>query len=267
MTGQRGQAELVRVCIEFFTDKQFCPKRPSVDRPIRINSQSTLKFIIFSIGFCFTNDCDAGTIFRMSGQTKFIPASDHVSSPNDSCRGAMRVFVGCMFSGKTTNLLGLLNDRTSEAVFACIHVMDDRYREDSIVSHGGKAYPAVAVRSAAEMLQHIGEGVGFVAIDEAHFFDASLMESVTSLVDRGVDVAIAALDRDSWGQPFPLIERLCTIANSSHVLLACCARCGEPADRTQRLTPIVDGCMVGGAESYEPRCQRCWHAPPESPPS
>ena len=142
----------------------------------------------------------------MSGQIKFIPALDKILSSRDSSRGVMSVFVGCMFSGKTTKLLKLLHDRDGGGVFACKHVMDDRYREDSIVSHGGKPYPAVAVRSTDEMLQHIGDDVRFVVIDEAHFFDGKLIEMVESLVERGVDVALAALDRDSWGRSFGLIE-------------------------------------------------------------
>lgn len=203
----------------------------------------------------------------MGGQTKIIPSSDHVSSARESYRGVLSVLVGCMFSGKTTNLLAMLNEREGDGVFACKHVMDDRYAIDSIVSHGGIAYPAACVRSADELMRLIGDDVRFVAIDEAHFFDASLIEVVALLVDRGADVSLAALDRDSWGRPFGLIEQLSMAADASQVLQATCAQCDRPADRTQRLTPIVDGCMVGGVESYEPRCQQCWHAPPESPPN
>ena len=44
-----------------------------------------------------------------------------------------------------------------------------------------------------------------------------------------------------------------------------CGRCGREATYTQRLTPIIDGNIVGGPESYEPRCRQCWSPPPEPP--
>jgi len=163
-------------------------------------------------------------------------------------------------------LLSRLNELNASEVFACKHALDDRYHADAIVSHSGQAFPAVSVRSIHEMIRYVEQGTRYVAIDEAHFFDDSLLGVVESLAVRGVDVLLTALDRDSWGRPFPVIERLCTMADESPVLQATCAKCRQPADRTQRLTPIINGYMVGGAESYEPRCQRCWRPPPETAP-
>lgn len=181
-------------------------------------------------------------------------------------RGSIRLFCGCMFSGKTTRLLGRLNDYPASTIFACKHEIDDRYRADAIVSHGGKSFAAISVCSALGITRNLNRQIRLVAIDEAHFFDDSLAEVVKLLVDRGVDVLLTGLDRDSWGRKFSLIARIFAMADESVVLQATCARCQKPADRTQRLTPIVDGCMVGGVESYEPRCQPCWHPPPETPP-
>jgi thymidine kinase len=105
-----------------------------------------------------------------------------------------------------------------------------------------------------------------VALDEAHFFNGGLDEIVADLKRRGIDVMLTSLDRDSWGRPFAVVEQLRRIADEQITLHAVCAKCGAQADRTQRLTPIIDGQMVGGPESYEPRCQNCWLPPPEKPP-
>ena len=103
------------------------------------------------------------------------------------------------------------------------------------------------------------------AIDEAHFFDASLAAVVAGLAQRGVDVVVTSLQPDSWGRPFTVAERLLAIADEPMVTTATCARCGALADRTQRLTPIVDGQMVVKPSNYEPRCRSCWRPPLEPP--
>lgn len=172
------------------------------------------------------------------------------------------VFCGCMFSGKTTELLRRLEHRSPQSTLVFKHVIDDRYELDAVVSHGGKSIPATRITAATEILDHVGNGIELVAVDEGHFFDSTLVEVTQELAGRGIAVIITLLDRDTWGRPFPLAERLCAVAEEPVVEYADCARCGARADRTQRLTPIVDLRMVGGPEHYEPRCQKCWTPPP-----
>ena len=173
---------------------------------------------------------------------------------------------GCMFSGKTTVLFRRLEQYPASAILAFKHVIDRRYSADEIVSHGGKAWPAVPIATVAEIPGRIRADFRIVALDEAHFFDGAIVRTAGDLTQRGIDVILTSLDRDSWGRPFAVAEELRAIADESLMLHAVCARCGAKADRTQRLTPIVDGNMVGGPESYEPRCQACWLPPPEHPP-
>jgi len=106
-----------------------------------------------------------------------------------------------------------------------------------------------------------------VAVDEAHFFDHGLVEVTRTLVAGGMDVVVTSLNIGSWGQPFAVTEQLRSLSDAEVSLTAACAVCGGPAVRTQRLTPIVDGELVGGPESYEPRCDKCWRPPPEPVPA
>ena len=105
-----------------------------------------------------------------------------------------------------------------------------------------------------------------MAVDEGHFFDLVLVDVARDLAAQGKDVIITALDRDSWGRPFTVADRLTALADEPVLRSTVCAGCGSTADRTQRLTPIIDGNMVGGPESYEARCRSCWVRPPEPPP-
>jgi len=173
---------------------------------------------------------------------------------------------GCMFSGKTTALLRRLAACDPASALAVKPLVDQRYSANEIVSHDGQAMAAVAVASAGEILDWLTTESRFVAIDEAHFFDESLNDVLAVLRDLGLDVMLTSLDLDSWGRPFPAIECLRGAADETALLFATCARCGRRADHTQRMTPIVDGNLVGGPESYEPRCLACWRPPPENPP-
>ncbi len=179
--------------------------------------------------------------------------------------GGLTLIGGCMFSGKTTELLRRLSASPQLSVLAFKHVIDQRYDADAVVSHAGQALPAIAVASGAEIARRTRLGTELVGIDEAHHFKADLVEATGELTARGIDVVMTSLDLDSWSRPFPLFERLGALADEPILLHATCARCRKVADRTQRLTPILDRQMVGGPESYEPRCQRCWAPPPESP--
>lgn len=181
-------------------------------------------------------------------------------------RGRLTVICGCMFSGKTTELLRRLATSPRSSVLAFKHVIDRRYQADAIVSHDGERWSATPIRSAAAIPAHVGPKTETVAVDEGHFFDVILVDVARDLVAQGTDVIITALDRDSWGRPFTVADRLMARADEPVLRSTVCARCGSTADRTQRLTPIIDGDMVGGPESYEARCRSCWVRPPEPPP-
>ncbi len=212
----------------------------------------------------FTNHALSRTIPTMPDAhdlPQTFPASpDHVE------RGMIATMSGCMFSGKTTHLFRRLEEYGDQSAVIFKHAVDTRYCNDAVVSHAGKSMPAVVVRSSVELCERLPKGIRTVGIDEGHFFDDELVQTVHALAQRGVNVLITMLDRDSWGRVFPIAKKLNAIADDMVMLHATCARCQRPASRTQRLTPIVNGQMVGGTESYEPRCLECWRPPAEPPP-
>ena len=177
--------------------------------------------------------------------------------------GTFELICGCMFSGKTTELLRRVRSQPTGAAVVFKHRRDDRYSADQVVAHGQDSAEALAVARADEIPGLITDAHRLVAIDEGHFFDAELPEVCSELAHRGLEVAVASLDLNSWGQPFAVIARLKQVADRCLVKTATCVRCGRTATYTQRLTPIIDGNIVGGPESFEPRCRDCWSPPPE----
>ena len=179
--------------------------------------------------------------------------------------GSIELVCGCMFAGKTQLLIERVRRQPPKQVACFKHRRDDRYWPDHIVSHGQDSAPAVAVDRAEQIPPLVKPQHQLVVIDEGQFFDVQLAAVCQQLAQNGHEVLIAGLDLNSWGRPFPTIEAVEQVADRKTALTACCARCGNLARCTQRLTPIIDGHMVGGSEAFEPRCPACWSPPPEDP--
>lgn len=193
------------------------------------------------------------------------PICDAVPNLPPPSAGHLQVIRGCMFAGKTEALIDRVLIAPGLRIRVFKHRSDDRYHGTKVVSHRRRSCPAIAVADAEELLGLVRDDVEFVAIDEGHFFDDAFPAMCRRLATQGRNVLVTALDSDCRRRrPFPMIVRLCELADEVTSKSAICARCGQRATFTQRLTPIIDGRMVGGAESFEPRCARCWTPPPEA---
>ncbi|WP_217586394.1 thymidine kinase [Lentibacillus saliphilus] len=186
--------------------------------------------------------------------------------------GWVEVISGSMFSGKSEELIR----RVRRATYGHLTVrvfkpaIDNRYKNDAVVSHNGTSTIARPVQKAMDILEFVDEHVDVVGIDEAQFFDDAIEAIAEKLADSGIRVIIAGLDTDFRGEPFGIMPRLMAMSESTTKLNAICTVCGSPASRTQRLIndkpasysdPII---LVGASESYEPRC-RHHHDVPNKP--
>ena len=184
--------------------------------------------------------------------------------------GWIEVIAGVMFSGKSEELIR----RVRRAIIARKKVqvfkshLDDRYQGVfSIASHDGRTVEAAPVDSSMQIAQQVNPLADVVAIDEAQFLDAGVVDLVTSLAGRGIRVILAGTDTDFRGEPFGPMPQLMAVAEMVDKLHAICVICGGPASRNQRLlggkparydSPTI---MVGGRESYEARCRHCHQVP------
>jgi thymidine kinase len=178
--------------------------------------------------------------------------------------GWVHVIAGCMFCGKTDEMLRLLR-RFSIAGRQVVLVkprLDTRTDEVTVVSRSGAEHRAVTVDHSAEIEVAVGQA-DIVAIEEGQFFDEALPEVVEALAASGKQVIVTGLDRDFRGIPFGTMPRLLALADQVTKLTAICMVCGEPATRTQRLidgepapadSPLI---VIGGLgdETYEARCR------------
>jgi thymidine kinase len=185
--------------------------------------------------------------------------------------GWLHVICGCMFCGKTDEMLRLLR-RYSIAGREVILIkprLDTRTEETTVVSRSGAHHRAVTVDGSDEIEAAAGRA-DIVAIEEGQFFDERLPEVAERLSDAGRQVLVTGLDRDFRGLPFGPMPRLMALADQVTKLTAICVSCGEPATRTQRLidgqpapadSPLI---VIGGLgdETYEARCRQHHEVPP-----
>lgn len=183
--------------------------------------------------------------------------------------GWLEVICGSMYSGKSEELIR----RVKRAEIARLKVqvfkpkIDDRFNQTNVVAHNGAQTEAVAVDDSGVLFSLVKGDTEVVAIDEAQFFDHGIVDVCRRLADMGKRVIVAGLDLDFRGQPFGPTPILMAMAEYVDKLQAICIKCGNPANRTQRLVngkpakatePTI---LVGASESYEARCRRCHEVP------
>ena len=184
-------------------------------------------------------------------------------------KGSVEVITGSMFCGKTDELIRRLRRATiaRQKVQVFKPAIDIRYAVEKVTSHAGAEFDALPVESSAEILEKLNEDVTVVAIDEAQFFDADIVNVAQALAERGIRVIAAGLDMDFRAEPFGPMPALLAQAEEVSKLHAICMVCGYEASRTQRLVngvparyddPIV---IVGADELYEARCREHHEVP------
>ncbi|QQS37356.1 MAG: thymidine kinase [Ignavibacteriales bacterium] len=179
--------------------------------------------------------------------------------------GWIEVIAGCMFSGKTEELIRRLRRAqiAKQKVKIFKPLIDTRYSSSAIVSHNEQSLPSILISDIKEILNH-SDDAQVIGIDEAQFFSVDIINVCNELADKGKRVIIAGLDMDYRGIPFEPMPQLLAIAEYISKTLAICVECGNPADRTQRKTASSERVVVGAADIYEARCRKCHYIPSES---
>lgn len=167
--------------------------------------------------------------------------------------GWIEVICGSMFSGKTEELLR----RLKRARFANQKVMifkpqtDVRYSDKKVVSHDANEIVSNPVEKAQDILNLV-EGVDVVAIDEAQFFDAEIIEVCNQLANNGLRVIVAGLDMDFKGNPFGPMPHLMAVAEFVTKVHAICTKTGNLAHYSHRTAENDELVLLGERNEYEP---------------
>ena len=166
--------------------------------------------------------------------------------------GWMEVICGSMFSGKTEELIRRL--RRAEMAGQQVEIfkpkLDNRYADEEVVSHNQNKIKSTPVETPDEILL-LGSNCDVVGIDEAQFFDESIVEIANQLANNGVRVVIAGLDMDYMGRPFGPMPNLMATAEYVTKVHAICKKTGNLANYSMRTSGRDDLVQLGETDSYE----------------
>lgn len=168
------------------------------------------------------------------------------------------MFVGPMFSSKTSKMLSLI-DRyfyQKKDVLILKPKKDDRYALHQITSHTGVQVDAKTVESGDDIIKQVDlvDGkVDVVAVDEAFMIDGS-SEALIWLFQQRISIAVSTLDISATGQPFKETKEMLPWATNVVNCTAVCTICSADAHYTHRRIASNEEIQVGGKELYEPRC-------------
>ena len=175
--------------------------------------------------------------------------------------GWIEVVCGCMFSGKTEELIRRLN----RALIARQRVeifkpsIDKRYHVEKIVSHAEREIRSTPVNFASDILLLAGD-CDVVGIDEAQFFDDAIVEVCNQLANSGKRVIVAGLDMDYEGKPFGPMPNLLAVAEFVTKVHAICTETGELASFSFRLNENDTQVLLGEKDKYEARSRKAFVA-------
>jgi thymidine kinase len=173
--------------------------------------------------------------------------------------GWIEIITGGMFSGKSEELIRRI--RRAEIGKQRTQLfkpgIDDRFDIKRVVSRDNRGLDAISVADSADLRSHLAFGVRVVGIDEAQFFDDSIVDVCMEMADAGIRVIAAGLDQDYLRRPFGPMPLLLAVAEYVSKMHAVCVRCGGPAHYTQRIAG-GDSQIEIGDNTYEARCRLCY---------
>ncbi len=182
--------------------------------------------------------------------------------------GRIELIVGCMFAGKTEEFLRRIRRLVYAKKKALIFKpwIDDRYSKDKIMSHNKSQMKCVVIKTSKEIINYIkgNPEIGVLGIDEVQFFDSDLIDILNNLANKGYIIIANGLDLNFKAEPFKITKELFTISDFVTKLHAICIKCGNFANRTQRITNGKTASLnekiilIGSQDNYEARCRKCY---------
>jgi len=193
-------------------------------------------------------------------QKHSVNISDRIAFSPRVINAKIQVICGPMFSGKTKTLINVISEHTKagKTVVVFKPKLDDRYAEDAIVSHDKDEAEAYSVERPAEILD-LFHRADVVAIDEAQFFDESIVDVCNIIANHGKSVIVAGLDMDYKARSFGSMPELLSIADEIIKLNSVCTFCSGRARFSHRITKHEGVVVLGEKDKYVPLCRSCYN--------
>ena len=184
-------------------------------------------------------------------------------SDNTIMTGYLKVILGCMFSGKTTELIKEYNRHKACDIRSCFvnHSADDRYGSGTSTTKTHSQNSVTNDKSCKNLIDIIKEAKNYDAffINEGQFFD-DLYEAVNYLVNvENKKVYVCGLDGDFQRREFGSILKIIPLCDDVVKLKAICKFCKiNDGIFTCRLTSDKEQTVIG-TDIYTALCRNCYN--------
>lgn len=174
--------------------------------------------------------------------------------------GHCHLVIGPMFAGKTSTLIKIFRDSINSklVVSAYKHLFDDRYDNAmNLCTHDRDTIQCTPIKSTSEIFNDLSyNDTDVIIIDEAHFFDYTIVDDLHRMIKDKKSVVVAGLSSDYKMKPFGYIPDICSMCDSKTELVATCSFCEEdtPASFTARIIGS-DNVVEVGSDNYKPVCR------------
>ena len=167
--------------------------------------------------------------------------------------GWIEIICGSMFSGKTEELIRRLNRAkyAKKKVKVFKPIVDSRFNTNLILSHDKNQIKSKSVSKSSD-IKIKAAGSEVIGIDEAQFFDNGIIKVCNDLANEGIQVIVAGLDMDYKGNPFGPMPNLMATAEYVTKVHAVCAKSGNLANHSHRISTNKSLIHLGEKESYMP---------------
>ena len=193
-----------------------------------------------------------------------------------STTGYLELFIGSMYSGKTSKLL----ETYKQCKFCNIpvtiinHVIDNRYHNTMVSTHDQLMAPCLQAcelndiwtdngyKKSGEKKDLWAHGAvkdsEVILINEGQFFP-DLYDVVVDMLAHNKKGYICGLDGDFERKKFGQILDLIPLCDKVNKLTSLCSQCknGTPGIFSMRLTPEKQQTLVG-SDNYIPVCRKCY---------
>ena len=168
----------------------------------------------------------------------------------------MKVIVGPMYAGKTTEMMKLYNEcKTSKLYCKFTLEISEKPIKKNISNHGKEEVEGYTVNTFEQMIP-LAKDAETIFMDELQF--AQDWEKFSLLV-RDKKVYISGLDMDFRGQPFKNMADLLCYATEIHKCHGVCPK-NHPTEFTWKDPDVnFEGNLHESDSPFQPICRQCFY--------
>ena len=181
--------------------------------------------------------------------------------------GEINVYIGCMFSGKTSELIKIV--KRFESIHKKVMVLnfseDTRYGNNKILTHDLVGVDALMIKDFKEIFDNesykeLYDSSEVICINEGQFFKNLVQFCQKSANEYNKMVYVCGLDGDYKQERFGEMLDLIPCAENIVRLSALCKFCGKKACFTKRISKSDNQILIGGQDDYMPVCRKHLHS-------